>query len=416
MTTAELTTPRRLLADEFEERVRELLSGEQTYMKEAIDLLLTQATLYRASDIHIEPYRADLRIRMRVDGWFRDVVLLPGSLQEQIVSRVKVMAGLVVHRRDVPQEGRIRIGRADFRISIIPTVSGEKLAIRIFDTAGRVLEIEDLGFLPETRERFEAVLLRLSGTVLLTGPAGTGKTTTLYAALRRIHDRCGDHAAITTIEDPVEYDLGLFAQMEVKKRSELTFAGALTAVLRQDPQVIMLGEVRDPATCEIAMRAGLTGHLVLSTIHSGTAAGVVTRLIDMGIEPFVITSSLRAVIAQRLVRAVCPDCREEYDPDAGILAVASRAGIESDRPFTRGRGCETCVGLGYSGRLALTELLEVDEGLTDIIAQKAGTAGIHSAALSGGFTPLLADGVAKAVAGHTTLEEVVRVLGVERMS
>ena len=411
--TALLETGERLRPADLASEVESLLMGEERLMKEALALLLTQAVLHLASDLHVEPYRGGVRVRMRIDGYFQQVALLPGELLEQIASRVKVMAGLVVHRRDIPQEGRIRSGDVDFRISIIPTVAGEKMAIRIFDAPGRMMDLEDLGFLPRTLERYEELILGLSGTVLLTGPSGTGKTTTLYASLRRIHDRAGDHAAISTIEDPVEYDLGLFAQMEVKPRSELTFARALTAVLRQDPRVIMLGEIRDIETCEIVMRAGLTGHLVLSTIHAGTACGVVTRLLDMGVEPFVVASSVKAVLAQRLVRAVCPDCREEYTPDPGLMAMARKAVPGAAGPFVRGKGCDTCLTSGYRGRLALTELLEIDEDLAAFVTVKAGTRSLEGTARESGFESLLIDGVRKAQQGLTTLEEVVRSLGSE---
>jgi type II secretory ATPase GspE/PulE/Tfp pilus assembly ATPase PilB-like protein len=414
MTTAAVNE--RLLPAELAAEAERLLSGEERHMKEALDLLLEQAVLYLASDLSVEPYLGDVRIRMRVDGYFRDVATLPGDLLEQLVSRVKVMAGLIVHRRDVPQEGRIRSGDVDFRISIIPTVAGEKLAIRIFDAPGRVMDLEDLGFLPDMLARFQDHLLGLSGTILLTGPSGTGKTTTLYAALRRIHDRAGDHAAITTIEDPVEYDLGLFAQMEVNHRSELTFAKALTAVLRQDPRVIMLGEIRDPETCEIAMRAGLTGHLVLSTIHSGTACGVVTRLLDMGVEPYVITSSVKAVVAQRLVRAICPDCRETYEPEAGLVGIVEQVEPGFEGPFVGGKGCDLCLGSGYRGRLVLAELLAMDDELAVHVGDKTGTRRIHLAARESGFEPILVDGVRKVVDGTTTIEEVVRTLGAEAVA
>ena len=391
------------------EELRALLAEDDRRMKDALDLLLAQAVHYRASDLHVEPYRGSLRLRFRVDGYFRDVATLPADLSEQLVSRVKVMAGLVVHRRDIPQEGRIRSGGTDYRVSIIPTVAGEKLAIRVFDAIGRVMELTELGFADGVLGRFERELMGLSGTILLTGPSGCGKTTTLYAALRRIHERAGDHAAITTIEDPVEYDLGLFAQMQVSDRSEITFASALTAVLRQDPRVIMVGEIRDPETAAIAMRAGLTGHLVLSTIHAGTAPGVVTRRLDMGIEPYVVGSSLRAVLAQRLARRSCADCRETYDPDPRVLRLAG----DFRGPFLRGAGCETCLGTGYRGRIALTELLVLADHLGGADLGRTTTKRVEADARAAGFEPLPADAVRKVADGTTTLEEVARALGSE---
>jgi type II secretory ATPase GspE/PulE/Tfp pilus assembly ATPase PilB-like protein len=341
------------------------------------------------------------------------VATLRGEVQEQFISRVKVMAGLVVHRRDIPQEGRIRSGASDFRVSIIPTVAGEKLAIRIFDVIGQVLELEDLGFLPDILDPFSDLLMRLSGAILLTGPSGSGKTTTLYASLRRIHNRCGDHAAITTIEDPVEYDMGLFAQMQVSPRTEVTFATALTAVLRQDPRVIMLGEIRDPETCEIAMRAGLTGHLVLSTIHSGTACGVVTRLFDMGIEPYVASSALKGIVAQRLARRNCPDCLQNYEPEPALRILVTQHLPDFEGPFRRGAGCPSCLGTGYQGRLALTELLRTERHLDLSSVSRMGTAAIEEDARGRGFSSLLDDGVRKVAEGMTTAEEVVRALGAE---
>ena len=412
MTATEAITER-LDPGALAEALSGLIGGPDRHMKQALGLILAQAVLYRASDIHVEAHLGELRIRFRVDGFFTEIASLSVETQEQLVSRVKVMAGLIVHRRDLPQEGRIRSGGKDFRVSIIPTVTGEKVAIRIFDTMEGVTQLEDLGFLPDVLDAFHGLLMALSGTILLTGPSGSGKTTTIYSALRRIHDRCGDHAAITTIEDPVEYDLSLFAQIQVGARTELTFASALTAVLRQDPRVIMVGEVRDPATCEIAMRAGLTGHLVLSTIHAGTACGVVTRLLDMGIEPYVITSSLKAVMAQRLARRVCEECAAPYEPEPQLAALVLGGAGEFDGPFLRGAGCDACLGSGYLGRLALTELLRIDDFLAGYISDRMDTRGIQDAAREGGFEPLLADGIRKVKLGRTTIEEVVRALGAE---
>jgi type II secretory ATPase GspE/PulE/Tfp pilus assembly ATPase PilB-like protein len=323
------------------------------------------------------------------------------------------MAGLIVHRRDIPQEGRIRVDGADFRVSILPTVAGEKLALRAFDAAGSLMELEELGFAASTLVNFEHLLAGLSGTILLTGPSGSGKTTTIYAALKRVHDHFGDHAAITTIEDPVEYDLGLFAQVQVSARSELTFAGALTSVLRQDPGVIMLGEIRDPQTGEIAMRAGLTGHMVLSTIHSGTACGVLARLMDMGIEPYIVNSSVRAVLAQRLARRICTNCAETYEPGPGYRLLIEQHAPDFEGPFRHGAGCDRCLGTGYHGRFALTELLVLGDRLSGLIATKAGTGELSKAALETGFTPLLNDGIEQVITGRTTVEEVVRALGTE---
>jgi type IV pilus assembly protein PilB len=411
--TMTATTSKSLTPEALGEELLSLLIGEERQMKAAIDLLLHQAVQHRASDVHVEPYQGIVRVRFRVDGYFREVAELPVDVLEQFVSRVKVMAGLIVHRRDIPQEGRIRADDADFRVSILPTVAGEKLALRAFDSAGRLMELDDLGISETTLDTLAGLLSALSGTVLLTGPSGSGKTTTIYAALKRIHDRFGDHAAITAIEDPVEFDLGLFAQVQVGRRTELTFASALTSVLRQDPRVIMLGEIRDPQTGEIAMRAGLTGHLVLSTIHSGTACGVLARLMDMGIEPYVVNSSVKAVLAQRLARRICPDCVEEYRPHSALVDLLKGWAPDFDGPFRRGAGCGHCLGTGHLGRFALTELLVLDESLARLIAQKAGTRRVEELAVSGGFRPLIADGVAAVVDGRTTVEEVVRALGTE---
>ncbi len=411
--TLTVPTNGRMTPEALGEELLSMLGGDDRHMKEALDLLLSQAVMHRASDVHAEPYRGMLKVRFRVDGYFRDVVELPGEVLEQMVARVKVMAGLIVHRRDIPQEGRIRIEGADFRVSILPTVAGEKLALRAFDAAGRLMELEELGFSSPTLVNFEHLLGGLSGTILLTGPSGSGKTTTIYAALKRIHDRYGDHAAITTIEDPVEYDLGLFAQVQVSSRSELSFASALTSVLRQDPGVIMLGEIRDPQTGEIAMRAGLTGHLVLSTIHSGTACGVLARLMDMGIEPYIVNSSVRAVLAQRLARRLCKHCVDAYEPDPALVDLVKKYAPEFDGPFLKGKGCPSCLGTGFHGRFALTELLVLGDRLSGLIAEKAGTGKLERAALETGFTPLLSDGIEQVVTGRTTVEEVVRALGTE---
>ena len=321
------------------------------------------------------------------------------------------------HEKTTPQDGRITSQIAnkqiDFRISTVPTVTGEKAVVRVFDSARFVFDMDKLGFYPETQKRFEEVLLGLQGSIIVAGPTGSGKTTTLYAALQKLAKLRSESASIITIEDPVEVNFGLFPQMQVNRKFGLTFAECLRAVLRQDPEAIMVGEIRDPETCEIAMRAGLTGHLVLTTVHAGTATEVVTRILDMGIEPFIVASSITAVVAQRLVRLICRKCRAVYDPPEYMAETLKRwYGTEGVRLF-KGKGCSRCNHMGYSGRTVIGELLVMDDKLRSAVVAKAGTTDLNKIAREGGMVPLFKNGLRKIRDGRTTTDEVMRAIGAE---
>jgi type IV pilus assembly protein PilB len=402
---------------ELDNHLKALVRSNGFRVSEVADLLLKKAVLARASDLHIDPMRTGVRVRYRIDGVFQEATQLPAELHDQLVSRIKVLADLISHRKEIVQEGRISLEvdpgqQQDLRVSIVPTVSGEKVVIRMFSSARATFELGRLGYSPEMAKRVETLLFDLKGMVILTGPSGSGKTTTLYALLREISQKMDAYASIVTIEDPVEYEFGNFGQMQVNRQAGLDFAAGLKAVLRQDPEVIMVGEIRDVETAEVALRAGLTGHLVLSTVHSGSACETVTRLINMGIEPFIVASALTGVIAQRLVRSICESCKEEVEPDKGRLEFVKHTleKHERDLHFYRGRGCQACQFTGFSGRIPIAELLEIDEGLRGLVLEKAQTSQLRKFMDGRGWRSLLDDGLDKAMAGRTTLEEVFRVV------
>jgi type II secretory ATPase GspE/PulE/Tfp pilus assembly ATPase PilB-like protein len=396
--------------------VQRLVNGKSE-ISEVVDVLLEQGTRHKASDIHFESYKDVMRIRYRIDGFFRDVLTLPAEHHDRLIARLKVMAGLNAHEKTRPQDGRISSyvanKRIDFRISTVPTVSGEKAVVRVFDAAQFVFDMDKLGFYPEDVKRFEEVLLGLQGSIIVAGPTGSGKTTTLYAALQKLAKLKSESASIITIEDPVEVNFGLFPQMEVNRKFDLTFAVCLRAVLRQDPEVIMVGEIRDPETCEIAMRAGLTGHLVLSTVHSGTATEVITRILDMNVEPFVVASSITAVVAQRLVRVICRKCRTTYDPPEYMAETLKKWFGKGGVKLFKGSGCAKCDHTGYSGRTVIGELLVMGDKLRSAVVAKAGTRELNKIAREEGMVPLFKNGLRKVRDGRTTTEEMLRALGAE---
>jgi general secretion pathway protein E len=328
----------------------------------------------------------------------------PKIIQEALTSRVKIMSGLNIAEKRLPQDGRFRVivaGReVDIRVSIIPTFFGERTVLRLLDKQRGVLSLVDIGMGTRENGLMEKLLHRTSGIILVTGPTGSGKTTTLYSALSSINS---PDKNIITIEDPIEYQLQGVGQIQVNPKIDLTFAQGLRSILRQDPDIIMVGEIRDAETAEIAMQASLTGHLVLSTLHTNDAATAITRLIDMGIEPFMVASTLSAVLAQRLVRTICPHCREEYEPREEI------AGITLPPKLYRGRGCERCFQLGSLGRTGIYEMLPVDSQLCSMVIRRSSTAELKEYAVSRGMRTLRDDGLAKVAAGITTIEEVLRV-------
>ena len=389
----ELSGPRDLLELTDEAPVIRLLNS-----------IIFQAVKERASDIHIEPFERELEVRFRIDGILCKMLTPPKVVQEALISRVKIMAGLNIAEKRLPQDGRLRVivaGRdVDIRVSIIPTFFGERVVLRLLDKQRGVISLADIGFAPADVQTMERLLSRTSGIVLVTGPTGSGKTTTLYAALTRINT---PEKNIITIEDPIEYQLKGIGQIQVNPRIDLTFASGLRSILRQDPDIIMVGEIRDTETAEIAMQASLTGHLVLSTLHTNDAATAVTRLTDMGVEPFMVASTLSAVIAQRLVRVICPNCREEYRPDREY------AGLTLPDILYRGSGCDKCFNLGSIGRTGIYELILVDSELCSLIIRQVPSGAIKEYAVSRGMRTLREDGLAKAAAGITTIEEVLRV-------
>ena len=392
------------VATEFSDPKDLLELGDEAPVIRLLNSILSEAVKERASDIHIEPYERDLLVRFRIDGLLYEKLSPPKIIQEALVSRVKIMAGLNIAEKRLPQDGRIRVivaGRdVDIRVSIIPTFYGERAVLRLLDKKKGILSLSDIGLSSNGVQVMERMLTRTSGIILVTGPTGSGKSTTLYAALNRVNS---SEKNIITIEDPIEYQIRGIGQIQVNPKIELTFAAGLRSILRQDPDIIMVGEIRDAETAEIAIQASLTGHLVLSTLHTNDAATAVTRLVDMGIEPFMIASSLSAVVAQRLVRVICPHCREEYRPDRKY------AGVSLPYRLYRGRGCDHCFGLGTLGRTAIYEIMPIDQEICSLIIRRAHAGEIKEYAMSRGMKTLREDGLERAAAGITTLEEVLRV-------
>ncbi len=375
-----------------------------------VNLVIHEAIEARASDIHIEPFENDLRVKYRVDGMLHEVSPPPKRLQPAIVSRIKIMAGMNIAERFVPQDGHISFeapsGKIDLRVATVPTVYGECLVMRILDRATAMMDLERLGLNEACLKQLNQLLGRPHGIVLVTGPTGSGKTTTLYAALNKIYTPA---KKIITIEDPVEYQLDGINQIPVNRKRGLGFADGLRAIVRQDPDIIMVGEIRDRETANIAIRSALTGHLVFSTLHTNDAAGAVTRLLDMGVEPFLLSSSLAGVLAQRLVRTICPHCRAPHQPEPEALRrVGHSATTGAGGSFYRGEGCRHCRQSGYLGRVGIFELLRATPAVRKAVVQQA-TAEAISAAAPADHQPMREDGYRKAADGITTLEEVLRV-------
>ena len=375
-----------------------------------VNLIILEAIEARASDIHIEPFEREVRIKYRVDGMLVEKTPSSKRLQAAIISRVKIMANMNIAERFVPQDGHIEFagkdGRIDIRVSTVPTVFGEAVQLRLLDRTASLIELDDLGMNARCLEGFNKCLHKTHGIVLVTGPTGCGKTTTLYASLNRIYSPA---VKMITIEDPVEYQLEGINQMPVNPKRGLTFATGLRHILRHDPDIIMVGEIRDRETADIAMRAALTGHLVFSTLHTNDAAGAITRLIDMGVEPFLLASSLEAVLAQRLVRLICPKCKESYKPDENLIKnLNGSAEIAPGTKFYHGAGCNECAHTGMSGRTGIFELLRITIKLRDLIATKPTTDQIVKAAPADHIS-MVHDGMGKVVEGVTTAEEVFRV-------
>ena len=383
-----------------------------------VNYLLYDSIKAGASDIHIEPWESTLAVRLRLSGVLTELVHLPLELMEKISGRFKVMANLVSYQTGLPQEGHAsagpELGGVELRISVFPTVRGEKIVVRLFDPSNRSFDLASLGFDDETQQTFLKLLSRPSGLLLLTGPTGSGKTTAIYSALYHIVQRSGVTMSIATVEDPVEFNLPMISQAQINNTQDFTYPKALRSLMRQDPQVIMVGEIRDPETANIAVQAGLTGHLVISTIHSGIAVGVFARLINMDIEPFLLASSIIGVLGIRLIRKNCTYCAQSYEPEAGLLKMVPGDALAT-ASFRKGTGCKECLETGYHGRTAITELLVVDEVFRDAVLQKMPTRQLHQVATQQGMVTMWQNGLNRALAGQTTLEEVLRVVAVEQI-
>lgn len=388
-----------------------VIQDEDSPVVKTVNQIIIQAVTLGASDIHMDPQDSGFRIRYRVDGVMRTERTLPVSMQGIIVARIKIMANLNVAERRIPQDGRVELDvefrKVDVRIATLPTIHGEKVVIRVLDLGTSLTDIGKLGFSEWNERIFRRNVEKANGVVLITGPTGSGKTTTLYSALAHLNN---ESINIITVEDPVEYHLEGINQVEVNHASGLTFARGLRSILRQDPDVIMLGEIRDTETAEIAIRAAMTGHLVLSTLHTNSAVGTMSRLIDMEVEPFLIASSIHCVVAQRLLRRVCPHCKEKYEPSFEEAELLNRYGARID-VLSRGTGCGECGRTGYKGRLAVHEVLEIDSELRALIMARQPDTVYQEHARKNGLVSLLEDGLAKAAAGQTTIAEVFRVLG-----
>ena len=372
--------------------------------------ILFRALQMRASDIHIHPYESRIQIRYRIDGILYDTLNLNRNVLPLVISRIKVMAGMDIAERRMPQDGRcsVRLGQReiDLRVSSVPTSYGERAVLRILDKSTGLLTLEELGFWEEDRKRFDKLINRSHGVIFVTGPTGSGKSTTLYACLNRIDSK---QKNIMTVEDPIEYQLESISQMQVASKKGMTFVNALRHILRQDPDVIMIGEVRDEETASTAIQSSLTGHLVFSTLHTNDAAGAVSRLLDFNVEPYLVSSSLICVLAQRLLRRVCPNCKQPYKPIEHELRELGLIDRPKDTVFYVGGGCDRCFDTGYRGRTGIYELMTINEEIREMIYKKESAGAIKKKAIESGMQTLRMDGARKALDGTTTIAEVLRV-------
>jgi general secretion pathway protein E len=377
-----------------------------------VSLLITNALEMRASDIHVEPFENRLHVRYRIDGVLHDVESPPKRLAAAVISRIKIMANLDIAERRLPQDGRIRLRvqgkEIDLRVSTVPTMHGESVVMRILDKGGVALDFARLGFEADTLKGFLDVLMQPHGILLVTGPTGSGKTTTLYTALDRLNQ---PDVKILTVEDPVEYQMAGINQIQVKPQIDLTFANALRSIVRQDPDVIMIGEIRDLETAQIAVQSALTGHLVLSTVHTNDAPSTMNRLLDMGVEDYLLTSTIIGILAQRLVRTLCPHCKEEYTalPELVEEIKLRRFTQEKDITLWHARGCKHCANTGYVGRVSILEMLPMTDSLRSMVMKHATATELRAEAIREGMLTMYEDGLRKALAGVTTFEEVLRV-------
>ena len=388
---------------------------DESKVVELINRIIEQSQKYDASDIHIEPREKDIRIRFRIDGRLQEFQNLPLSISTALVSRLKIMANMDIAEARRPQDGRILFitdnDRLDLRISTYPTLHGEKSVLRLLNISEAIHSLADLGFEPKPLELYNEMRIGGEGIILVSGPTGSGKTTTLYSTINKLETQ---DVNIVTIEDPIEYDLENINQAQVNTKSGVTFASALRAILRQDPDIVMVGEVRDEETVELAIRAALTGHLVFSTIHTNDAASGFTRLLNWDIEPFLITSTVKGILAQRLVRRICKSCKEPYEAEANELR---KVGINESEPMTfyKGKGCLSCRNTGFSGRIGLYELLIMNNEIAQLVLEQKPGYAIREKAIENGMITLLEDGLIKAKRGDTTLSEIIETLGSARI-
>ncbi len=389
----------------------ELETADDAPIISIVNSLITQAIKASASDIHVEPMEKHLRVRFRIDGVLREVVQFPKHAQNALVSRIKIMAEMDIAEKRVPQDGRIKVKEAgrdiDLRISTLPTIHGEKVVMRILDQKAVLLDMGSLGYSEDNLAKYRKMYHQSYGMILVTGPTGSGKTTTLYSTLTELNTPTKN---IITVEDPVEYRLPGVNQVQVNPKAGLLFSSGLRSILRQDPNIILVGEIRDNETAEIAIRSALTGHLVLSTLHTNDAAGAVTRLVDMGIEPFLVASSVLGAIAQRLVRRICPDCRQAYIPEPGSPECLFASGGQTGcAPFFKGAGCTRCGHTGYRGRIAIHEVMPMSPTIREMVTRRDPSGLLAKQAQNEGMRTMQQDGIAKAIAGQTTIQEVMRV-------
>jgi len=385
-------------------------AAEQAPVIKLVNLIISEAVKEGASDIHINPEENMVRVRYRQDGILREASCLPKTLQAAVLSRIKIMSDMNIAIKRSPQDGRFRLkiegNQIDMRVSSFPSVHGENIVMRILDPASIMIGLEDIGFYPDNLSQIKSLISKPHGIILVTGPTGSGKTTTLYSALSSINSVDKN---IITLEDPVEYQLEIIRQAQINVKAGLTFATGLRSILRQDPDIVMVGEIRDKETAEIAIQAAMTGHLVFSTLHTNDAPGALTRLVDMGIEPFLISSSVIGILAQRLVRKICPSCKESYPPTEKVLRELGIQDLSGKKMFYRGKGCKNCKNRGYKGRLGIFELLLTNERIREMVLEKASADGIRKAAQEAGMKTLRQDGMLKVLDGTTSIEEVMRV-------
>ncbi|MFJ5764494.1 GspE/PulE family protein [Lysinibacillus sp. NPDC093210] len=390
------------------------IEREDSPIVRLVNQIIANGVAQRASDIHFDPQETDLRVRYRVDGVLRTERSLPKHMQSIVLARIKIMGNLNITENRIPQDGRIKTNvnfkPVDIRLSTLPTVYGEKVVMRILDLSNVANTIDQLGFTERNEAFFRKMIAHPNGIMLITGPTGSGKSSTLYAALSNLNE---EGVNIITVEDPVEYQLDGINQIQVKEEVGLTFATGLRSILRQDPDIVMIGEIRDLETAQIAVRASLTGHLVLSTLHTNSAVESISRLQDMGVEPFLLSSSLVGIMAQRLVRKVCRDCGETYAFTNHELEIMQKNGIEGVTHGRRGRGCPSCNQTGYRGRMAIHEILPIDRTIKDMILNRSGDSAIRDYMKQEGYYTLLVDGLLKVVEGQTTTSEVLRVANVD---